>query len=233
MLGLGSTYGLWFLCSILFLDPWHMFNSFVQYMFLVPFWVNVLQTYAMCNTHDVTWGTKGDNTGSHDLGGAKKAAGGPSAGGAKAQVELELPDATKADEANKTYNALLGSLQGGMAKPEPGKVDANTKRDDDFKLFRTNVVLTWVFTNFVFVAVLTNPAIQDKMYSGPTIIDPATGQEIPDPNSLGFSGYLDFLFWVTTFFALVKFIGAVWYLIAQQLFDRKEDPEDAHIGEFF
>lgn len=51
LLGLGSTYGLWWLCSFLFLDPWHMFNSFLQYMFLMPFWVNVLQTYAMCNTH--------------------------------------------------------------------------------------------------------------------------------------------------------------------------------------
>ena len=60
-------------------------------MFLLPSYVNILSTYliylmilkflsfltvmyAMCNLHDVSWGTKGDNGASKDLGGAKKVA---------------------------------------------------------------------------------------------------------------------------------------------------------------
>lgn len=86
-------------------------------------------------------------------------------------------------------------------------MDANTKRDDDFKLFRTNVVLIWVFTNLVLVAVLTNSEIQKLMVSQPTMVDPNTGQVVPNPNAMGFSGYLDFLFWVTTFFAWVDEAG--------------------------
>jgi chitin synthase len=58
VLALGSTYGTYIISAILYLDPWHMVTSFVQYIFLVPSFINVLQMYAFCNTHDVSWGTK-------------------------------------------------------------------------------------------------------------------------------------------------------------------------------
>lgn len=48
-----STYGLYILSSLLYLDPWHMITSFVQYMLLLPTYVNLLNVYAFCNTHDV------------------------------------------------------------------------------------------------------------------------------------------------------------------------------------
>lgn len=36
-----------------------MFTSFPQYMLMAPSFVNVLNVYAFCNLHDVSWGTKG------------------------------------------------------------------------------------------------------------------------------------------------------------------------------
>lgn len=53
VLSLLSTFGLYFFISLLFLDPFHMFSSFIQYMLLIPFYVNVLNVYAFCNIHDV------------------------------------------------------------------------------------------------------------------------------------------------------------------------------------
>jgi chitin synthase len=53
LLSLISTYGLYFVASFLFFEPYHMFHSFVQYMLLVPFYINVLNVYAFCNIHDV------------------------------------------------------------------------------------------------------------------------------------------------------------------------------------
>ena len=67
-----ATYGLYLISSILFLDPWHMLTSFIQYLLLLPSYVNILLIYAFCNLHDVSWGTKGDNGSSKDLGQAKK-----------------------------------------------------------------------------------------------------------------------------------------------------------------
>lgn len=49
-----------------------MLTSFVQYLLLLPSYVNILLIYAFCNLHDVSWGTKGDNGASKDLGQAKK-----------------------------------------------------------------------------------------------------------------------------------------------------------------
>jgi chitin synthase len=37
-----STYGLYFLSSLLFFEPWHMVTSFVQYLLLSPSYVNIL-----------------------------------------------------------------------------------------------------------------------------------------------------------------------------------------------
>ncbi|KAJ3100658.1 Chitin synthase, class 2 [Phlyctochytrium planicorne] len=41
-----STYGVYFLASFLFMDPWHMFTSFVQYLLMLPSFVNILMVYA-------------------------------------------------------------------------------------------------------------------------------------------------------------------------------------------
>src|SRR5271156_570778 len=71
-----STYMLWVIISIVFLDPWHivtsvrtqvssldhLLNSFqsLQYLLLSPTYTNVINVYAFCNTHDMSWGTKED-----------------------------------------------------------------------------------------------------------------------------------------------------------------------------
>lgn len=36
VISLAATYGLYFISSFMHFEPWHMFTSFVQYMFLLP-----------------------------------------------------------------------------------------------------------------------------------------------------------------------------------------------------
>lgn len=38
-----------------------MFSSFIQYLLIAPSFTNILNTYAFCNLHDVSWGTKGSD----------------------------------------------------------------------------------------------------------------------------------------------------------------------------
>lgn len=63
IISLFSTYALYFFASILHGDPFHMawfiliqITSFVQYMLMLPSFVNVLMVYAFCNLHDVRYG---------------------------------------------------------------------------------------------------------------------------------------------------------------------------------
>ena len=53
-----STYGLYVIASFLALDPWHCVTSMVQYLILVPTYINIFNVYAFCNLHDISWGTK-------------------------------------------------------------------------------------------------------------------------------------------------------------------------------
>jgi chitin synthase len=54
ILSMASTWLLYLVASILFLDPWHMITSFIQYLLLTPTYLNILNVYAFCNTHDIT-----------------------------------------------------------------------------------------------------------------------------------------------------------------------------------
>ena len=100
IVSIASTIGLYFVMSFLYLDPWHMFTSSLQYFLLMPSYICMLQVYAFCNTHDVTWGTKGDNVMKTDLGGAV---------GRGSTVELEMP--TEQLDIDSGYDEALRNLR--------------------------------------------------------------------------------------------------------------------------
>lgn len=134
IISLLSTYVMYFVSSFLFLDPWHMFTSFIQYIFMSPSYTNILNVYAFCNTHDVSWGTKGDTKVATDLGvvKAKKDESGDHT------AEVEVP--TEQKDINEAYEAACLELQ---RKPEEVEQhrDAQTKQEDYYKSFRTRIVV--------------------------------------------------------------------------------------------
>ncbi|KAH6855595.1 glycosyltransferase family 2 protein [Chaetomium sp. MPI-CAGE-AT-0009] len=130
-----STVGLYFLMSFLYLDPWHMFTSFLQYLILLPSYICTLQIYAFCNTHDVTWGTKGDNVMKTDLGGAI---------GQGSTVELEMP--SEQLDIDSGYDEALRNLRDRVEVPHPGISDEQLQQDY-YKSVRTYMVVTWLIAN--------------------------------------------------------------------------------------
>lgn len=185
-----STYVLYLVSSVLFFDPWHMFTSFLQYTLLSPSYTNILNVYAFCNTHDVSWGTKGDNTVATDLGVVKHKK--DSTG--EATVEVELP--TEQKDLNEIYDEACLDLQKEVV-PEKQHRDAKTKQEDYYRAFRTRLVLSWIVSNLILVVVITNTTSLDFI---------GTFQARS-------TVYLGFVLWSVAALAAIRFIGSTLYLI--------------------
>ncbi|KAF8669686.1 Chitin synthase [Rhizoctonia solani] len=128
------------------LEPYHMVTSFFQYLLLAPSYINVLNVYAFANVHDVSWGTKGDNKVSKDLGVVATGKDG-------ATVEAAVP--TDQKDINAAYEDAMAVLS---SKPPviDQKRDAATKQEDYYRSFRTNVLLSWTLSNALLAAVVTS-----------------------------------------------------------------------------
>ncbi|OAD00511.1 chitin synthase [Mucor lusitanicus CBS 277.49] len=185
-----STYLMYFVASFLFLDPWHMFTSLLQYIFMSPSYINVLNIYAFCNTHDVSWGTKGDNGVSTDLGVVK----GKKTKDGEHEVEVAVP--TEQKDLNEQYDEACLDLKA-VVIPEVTKRDAKTKQEDYYRSFRTKLVTVWIFTNMVLVTIITNG--QDVFSWFGNYNDRATA-------------YLGFILWSVAGLSAVRFVGACLYL---------------------
>ncbi|KAF2836007.1 glycosyltransferase family 2 protein [Patellaria atrata CBS 101060] len=131
-----STIGLYFLMSFLYLDPWHMFTSSIQYFALLPSYICTLQVYAFCNAHDVTWGTKGDNILQTDLGVAKA--------NEKGFVELEMP--SEQLDIDSGYDEALRNLRDRVEVEKPG-ISESQAQEDYYRAVRTYMVVIWMIAN--------------------------------------------------------------------------------------
>ncbi|KAI2032833.1 Chitin synthase, class 2 [Ophidiomyces ophidiicola] len=133
-----STVGLYFIMSFMYLDPWHMFTSSAQYFALLPSYICTLQVYAFCNTHDVTWGTKGDNVIHTDLGIARTTD--------SSTVELEMP--SEQLDIDSGYDEALRNLRDRLEVAAP-EVSEAQMQEDYYRAVRTYMVSVWVVANAV------------------------------------------------------------------------------------
>jgi chitin synthase len=193
-----STYGLYIISSLMHMDPWHMLTSFLQYLLFLPSFQNILQVYSFCNLHDVSWGTKGDNS--------AKALGGVTATKVDGKDTVEVEMLTDVRDININYEKFIKSLSKDRPK-EDKKPDADTKMQDYFRNFRTKVVLSWIFSNAIVIIVMTNDELV-KIIRQPFIISRARGEEPPPGNP-----YLQFIFWSVFLLSSIRFIGTTLYLV--------------------
>jgi chitin synthase len=145
LIALAATFGLYFFASFLYLDPWHMFTSFPQYMLIQSSFINILNVYAFSNWHDVSWGTKG----------ADKADALPSAQTTKVEGKaavIEEVDKPQEDIDSQFEATVKRALKPFIAEPE----DESKSLEDSYKSFRTRLVTFWIFSNALLAVVITS-----------------------------------------------------------------------------
>lgn len=193
-----STYGIWLLASLLMFDPWHMLTSLVQYMLLSPSYTNVLNVYAFCNTHDISWGTKGDD----------KPDALPTVNTKDGQGKTDLPDE---GDLNAQYERELNVFGRKPVKevkaPTPAQLEE--KQMDYYRGVRTVVVLIWMIANFALCAVVLSSAGVERIVPG------KVGQTEEQTQSDRANIYLSVVLWSVAGLSAFKFLGAMWFLIVR------------------
>ncbi|KAG0247704.1 Chitin synthase, class 1 [Mortierella polycephala] len=144
VISLASTYGLYFFASFLFFQPWHMFHSFIQYLFMT----------------------------------------------AEGNVEVSVP--TDSHDINNAYSTALSELSKKTVEEKQGR-DQKTKQEDYYREIRTRVLLTWIMSNALLVALVTSDAFGD-FKSTSTV-------------------YLGIVLWSVAGLALFRFFGSVTYMV--------------------
>lgn len=182
ILALASTFGIYIVASFMYMDPWHMIHSFFQYVLMASSYTNVLNVYAFCNWHDVSWGTKGSD----------KAEALPSAkikteGKSKVIDEPEKPQADIDQAFEETVKRALAPFK---AEEE---VEEKTL-DDSYKSFRTRLINAWIFSNCAIVIVFTSENFD----------------WLGADSTQRTAWFFRFILLATAALSLFRFIGCVW-----------------------
>lgn len=194
-----STYGIWLIASLLMFDPWHMITSLVQYMLLTPTFTNILNVYAFCNTHDISWGTKGDDK-PDEL---------PSISTKDGQGKTDLPDE---GDLNAQYERELQSFARKPVKEvkPPTAAQLDERQQDYYRGVRTVVVLFWMITNFALIAVVLSAAGLEKIGTKTSSSSDASTTETTRTTI-----YMAVVLYSVAALSGFKFLGAMWFLVVR------------------
>jgi chitin synthase len=188
IIALMATFGLYFVASFLYLDPWHMFTSFPQYTIMMTSYINILTVYAYCNWHDVSWGTKGADKA--DALPSAKTEKGTDGKGAVIE-EVDLPQADIDSQFEKTVKRALTPYV------EPKEV-ATKDLQDSYKSFRTNLVTFWIFSNALLVVGITSDSFDKFGFTS--------------DGTARTANFFRALLWATAVLSLIRFLGCLWFL---------------------
>jgi len=191
-----STFGIYFIASFLYRDPWHLFTSFFPYLCLAPSFTNVLNVYAFCNLHDVSWGTKGSD----------KAEALPSVSSKKHETEAVVEDTTKMQEDIDT--AFKETVTRAITKVQTKEVPEKPTMDDENKTFRTRLVAAWMLSNATLAIAIEN-------LNGLASSDEAVNEADLMKKQ---NDYFAVILYSTFGLALVRFAGCLFYFFKRNLF---------------
>ncbi|KAJ7228697.1 glycosyltransferase family 2 protein [Mycena pura] len=191
-----STFGIYAIASFLYRDPWHLFTSFLPYLCLAPSFTNVLNVYAFCNLHDVSWGTKGSD----------KAEVLPSVS-SKKQDEGAMVEETTAKQ-ESVDAAFKETVTRAITKLETKEEVEKPTMDDENKTFRTRLVAAWMLSNATLAIAIEN---LNGMESQNEVVNE---EELIHKQNV----YFSIILYSTFGLALVRFIGCLFYFFKRNLF---------------
>ena len=200
IVSMASTYVLWFVISFLFLDPAHMFTSFLQYLLMTPTYINFLNVFAFCNTDDLTWGTKEKK---------RKPPKNVVDADENDKYNLRVPHPDVQYDKEITLLAAPPDSEGKVLAAEDAKKEAEEKKQAYYASVRWGIVMAWIFTNLgLCTLVLQTGSIQvfNKSKGDPT-------QKKADTAKV----YLSVVLWSVAGLSAFRFVGSIWFLTRRKV----------------
>lgn len=194
-----STFGIYFTASFLYRDPWHMFTSFPQYLLLAPSFTNVINVYAFCNLHDVSWGTKGSD----------KVDALPSVSSKKTKEDQQMVVEDVARIQQDVDDLFKETVQRALTPLKVVEVKEKPTQDDENKTFRTRFVAFWMLSNAALVVAIIN-------LQGPPHMNNL--EEDQEDLVLKQNKYFEVILWSTFGISAVRFVGCLFYFFKRNLF---------------
>ncbi|KIJ56843.1 glycosyltransferase family 2 protein [Sphaerobolus stellatus SS14] len=193
-----STFGIYFFASFLYRDPWHMFSSFPQYLLLAPSFTNVINVYAFCNLHDVSWGTKGSD----------KVDVLPSVSSKKGKEDQPAVIEDVAPVQADIDTAFKETVQRAVTKLKVDEKPEKPTQDDENKTFRTRFVAFWMLSNAAL-------AISIENLNGL----PSNNEEVDEAALVAKQNiYFAVILWSTFGLSAIRFLGCLFYFFKRNLF---------------
>ncbi|AET40807.1 chitin synthase I Ecym_6436 [Eremothecium cymbalariae DBVPG len=199
VISMASTYCLYFMASVVYLQPIHMFTSFIQYVLLSPSYINVLNIYAFCNVHDISWGTKGVLA--KPLGKIQSKEDGT--------VNMEIPVSSQEIEYN--YEKYMELLTESAPNNTEEKLSFEDEKNSYLATVRSVVIIFWIISNFIIIAIVLETGgigqyqIMNQIYR----TESQTVIVLPKKANIYFSVIL----WLVGFMAAVRFLGCCIYML--------------------
>jgi len=161
-----ALFGVYYAASFLHLDPWHMFVSYPQYLFVSSAYTNILNIYAFSNWHDVSWGTEGeDDAPAFDALPSVR-----TRGDSRFVEEVARPQR----DIDSTFEEVVKrALTPYVPRKEAQKPEIILEQA--FKSFRTRLVAVYIFSNFLLCIFVKNESfdnlkflVGEPIFSSPT-----------------------------------------------------------------
>eukprot|EP00475_Leptophrys_vorax_P044570 TRINITY_DN898_c0_g1_i1.p1 TRINITY_DN898_c0_g1~~TRINITY_DN898_c0_g1_i1.p1 ORF type:complete len:776 (-),score=215.71 TRINITY_DN898_c0_g1_i1:113-2440(-) len=166
LISICATFGSIIVVGTLFKASLALLASFVQYTFFTATYVIMFPIYSLCNTHDISWGTK--NLDESKLG----------------------SNAESLIKQNVTSEAMMAKFKH-LQKQAAEDNKVREMIQGQFEQFRSVLLLAWMFTNGLYVSILTSFADNDNVVNG----------------------YLTAVFVMCMCFIGIRAVGAILYFI--------------------
>ncbi|KAH8809363.1 chitin synthase [Xylogone sp. PMI_703] len=180
------TYTFWLILAIISGSPGHMFNSIIQYIILLPMRINVSNLYALCQIHDISWGTRGDNL--------------PQAL-PSVRVDASKYSFDDMNASDSGYETAMQQLRTKELKAEISSWDGDAIVRK-LQRSRTIVMVSWALTNGILVAAVVNSTRSPDSDRRPEDFHRSIR-------------YVGWILWPFTILTGTKFCGAIYYFIKQ------------------